>query len=84
MNWSWHPNWNTGRLLTTSSAPGSPGITSSTLRWDFGQASHLRRANKRLPINFKAALIKNGITRVANGLAEQSTLRLWYTRLSLA
>jgi hypothetical protein len=44
---------------------------------DFGQAAHLRPANKRLglQINFKAALIKEGIPRVAKGLADQSSLR---------
>jgi hypothetical protein len=53
-------------------------ITASTLKWDFGQAAHLRPANKRLglQINFKRALIKDGIKRVANGLAEQSSSRL--------
>ena len=49
-----------------------------TLKWDFGQAAHLRPANKRLGllINFKVVLSKDGITRVANGLAEKSSLRL--------
>ena len=44
----------------------------------FRAGAHLRPANKRLglQINFKVALIKGGITRVANGLAEQSSLRL--------
>ncbi|HXB67732.1 MAG TPA: hypothetical protein VNY05_05785 [Candidatus Acidoferrales bacterium] len=43
-------------------------ITASTWKRDFGQAAHLRPANERLgvQINFKVALIKDGITRVAN------------------
>jgi hypothetical protein len=52
-------------------------ITASRLKWDFGQAAHPRPANQRLGIltNLKVALIKDGITRVANGLSEQSSLR---------
>jgi hypothetical protein len=40
--------------------------------------THLRLANKRLGllIDFNVALIADGITRVANGLYEQSSLRL--------
>jgi hypothetical protein len=41
-------------------------------------ASLTMLANKRLGllINSRVALIKDGITRVANGLADQSSLRL--------
>jgi hypothetical protein len=78
MNWSWHTNWNTAGCSRCVSTWFPWCIAASTLKWDFGQAAHLRPANKRLglQINFKVALIKDGITRVANGLAEQSSLRL--------
>jgi hypothetical protein len=78
MNWSWHTNWNTAGRSRCVNTWFPRCSTASTIKWDFGQASHLLRASKRLGllINFKVALIKDTITRVANGLAEQSSLRL--------
>ena len=78
MNWSCHTNWNTGRLLAMRQhlVPLVYHAVHIEVGFRAGRPSAASQQAFGLTDKLPSGPIKDGITRVANVLAEQSSLRL--------